>query len=167
VFELNFSISILWSRGSLQRLLCRLILLVSVVAFVREPLVGVVGVGTLCAGDMPKEGRFGRVWGLERDQARATGSRRYGVSIPRDLHRPQEPAPDLAFVGMVRAGGHMCKRSKVDRRVLGGNRREIETPDWEAEGVRAEPNRSLSSSFVSSSARSVGTESSRCDPACH
>jgi hypothetical protein len=61
----------------------------------------------------------------------------------------------------------MCKRSKVDRRVLGGNRREIETPDWETEGVRAEPNRSLSSSFVSSSARSVGTESSRCDPACH
>lgn len=56
MFELNFIISILSSRGSLQRLLCRLILLVSVVALVSEPLVGVVGVGILF-GDVLKGGR--------------------------------------------------------------------------------------------------------------
>jgi hypothetical protein len=73
VFELKFSISILWSRGSLQRLLCRLILLVSVVAFVREPLVGVVGVGTLCAGDMPKECRFREGMGIGEGPSESDG----------------------------------------------------------------------------------------------
>lgn len=58
VFELNFSISILSSSGSLQRLFCRLILLVIVVALVSEPLVGVVGVGIPYDGDVPKGGRL-------------------------------------------------------------------------------------------------------------
>jgi hypothetical protein len=43
--EWQFIISKLWSIESLQRLFCRLILLVSVVAVVSESVVGVEGVG--------------------------------------------------------------------------------------------------------------------------
>lgn len=74
MFEFTFSISILCSRGSLQRLLCRLMLLVRVVAFVSVTLVGVVGVGIVCVGDVPKNCRFRLVIGVEGMVGRASES---------------------------------------------------------------------------------------------